>query len=260
VNRRLLARRHALVWLPLVTLAVGCARHVSSTALLKTTEGSVAFTNERNGVRLDVAQGNSAQVTLTEKRTLDVDVPADNASPLRMRVRDRFAAVSPGSSFTASATKKQTAVAVKQGSLVVRGRGGCEKIGPGSQKAVEAAAGEAAATIEEIHLPAVHYGFKSARPLAADAPVIDCVADLLGDYPDARLVLEGHADEVGSREYNLRLSKRRAEAVRRALIADGIRASRLDARGLGRSRPVASNKTGEGRARNRRVEFKPVSR
>jgi len=255
VNARLSARRYALVWLSVVILTAGCARRTASTAFLKTTEGSVEFTNELNHVRLEVAQGNSAKVTLTEKRTLDVGVPADNARPLRLRVRDRFASASAGSNFTASATAKQTEVVVTRGTLVVRGRSGCEKVVAGSLRTVETAALQGV-KIDDFKVQVIHYGFKSTKPLAVDAPVIDCVADLLTDYRDARIALEGHSDDVGSKGYNMSLSRRRAEGVRRALVAAGIPAARIEVKAFGSSRPVVPGKTALGRAQNRRVELK----
>jgi len=248
--------RSPLVWLSVVILMAGCARRTASTTFLKTTEGRVAFTNELNNVGIDVAQGNSAKVTLTEKRDLDVGVPADNASPLRMRVRDRFASASAGSNFTATANaRKETTVVVAQGTLVLRGRSGCEKVAAGSERVVETAALQGV-PIDDIQIPTIHYGFKSAKPLAADAPVIDCVADLLADYPDARLALEGHSDDVGSIGYNIKLSRRRAEGVRRALVASGIQATRIEVKAFGRSRPRVPSKTAAARAENRRVELK----
>jgi len=65
----------------------------------------------------------------------------------------------------------------------------------------------------------------------------------------------GHTDSVGTDSYNQGLSERRANAVKDYLTAQGIKASRLTARGYGESRPVASNDTDEGRAENRRVEL-----
>ena len=232
------------------------ARQVgSSEVYLKTTEGRVAFTNDPNQLQLDVSKGLAAKVVLTGDGGLDVGVPDDNVGTLRMRVRSRFASANPGTDLTTRATGDETAVAVKQGRLAVRSRAGCEVVDAGAEKAIEASAGEAAATIAEIRFPAIHYGFKSTTPIAADAPLLDCVADLLGDYPEARVRIEGHSDNVGGQAFNQRLSTGRAEGVRRALVANGITASRLDAKGYGLTRPIATNRTEEGRAQNRRVEF-----
>jgi len=70
-----------------------------------------------------------------------------------------------------------------------------------------------------------------------------------------RVLVTGYTDSVGSDAYNLRLSERRANTVRDALVAEGIAADRITTKGMGKSNPVASNETAEGRARNRRVDL-----
>ncbi|WP_223639684.1 OmpA family protein [Corallococcus sp. EGB] len=69
------------------------------------------------------------------------------------------------------------------------------------------------------------------------------------------LLIEGHTDARGSAEYNDQLSERRAESVKNFLVNQGVPADRIEIRGMGKSRPVASNSTAEGRANNRRVEI-----
>jgi outer membrane protein OmpA-like peptidoglycan-associated protein len=68
-------------------------------------------------------------------------------------------------------------------------------------------------------------------------------------------VVEGHSDSKGNKDHNLELSARRAEAVRTYLVSQGVNSSRISSQGLGFSRPIAPNKTAEGRANNRRVEI-----
>lgn len=70
-----------------------------------------------------------------------------------------------------------------------------------------------------------------------------------------RVTVTGYTDSVGSDAYNLRLSERRANTVRDALVAEGIAADRIVTKGMGESNPVAGNETAEGRARNRRVDI-----
>jgi len=83
---------------------------------------------------------------------------------------------------------------------------------------------------------------------------VERAANFLKKYPGVHAVIEGHTDSVGSDAYNLKLSERRAEAVRNALITRyGIAEDRLSAKGFGKSQPIASNDTAEGRAQNRRV-------
>lgn len=81
------------------------------------------------------------------------------------------------------------------------------------------------------------------------------VTKALMETKDRRLTVEGHTDSQGSDGYNLKLSKRRAEAVRTYLISRGYPAAQIRAEGLGEGRPVTDNGTAEGRANNRRVEI-----
>jgi outer membrane protein OmpA-like peptidoglycan-associated protein len=81
------------------------------------------------------------------------------------------------------------------------------------------------------------------------------IAAVLGQYPEHRISLEGHTDSTGSETLNQRLSEQRAEAVRAALIADGIEPTRVETVGYGLARPIADNATAAGRAQNRRVEM-----
>jgi len=81
------------------------------------------------------------------------------------------------------------------------------------------------------------------------------VSGIVLAHPGLHLEVEGHTDSVGSDEYNQQLSERRADAVRSYLVQQGIPESAIVARGLGKSSPVASNDTAEGRQQNRRVEM-----
>jgi len=84
---------------------------------------------------------------------------------------------------------------------------------------------------------------------------LDRLAAFLSKNPDRTVTIEGHTDSVGSEDFNLGLSQRRAEAVRSYLLRQGVDASRISANGLGESAPVASNSTAGGRQQNRRVEI-----
>jgi outer membrane protein OmpA-like peptidoglycan-associated protein len=74
-----------------------------------------------------------------------------------------------------------------------------------------------------------------------------------------RVSIEGHTDNVGKESTNLRLSQKRAEAVRDYLVSKGISPTRLEAVGYGPTKPLMSNKTKRGKAKNRRTEFKVIS-
>lgn len=86
-------------------------------------------------------------------------------------------------------------------------------------------------------------------------PIVGCHAKYLRDRPTARMSLEGHADERGSREYNLGLGERRANAVSSAIQANGGSASQIMVVSYGEERPVCTASTEECWARNRRVEI-----
>lgn len=84
---------------------------------------------------------------------------------------------------------------------------------------------------------------------------IDRLADFLREYPDKTVLIEGHTDNVGSDEYNQRLSEQRANSVRSALMNRGIESRRLETVGMGETTPIADNGTDAGRLKNRRVEI-----
>ena len=81
------------------------------------------------------------------------------------------------------------------------------------------------------------------------------VSGIVLAYPSLHLQVEGHTDSVGGDEYNQTLSERRAGAVRDYLVQQGILAESIEARGFGKTVPIASNDTSEGRQQNRRVEL-----
>jgi outer membrane protein OmpA-like peptidoglycan-associated protein len=91
------------------------------------------------------------------------------------------------------------------------------------------------------------------KPGAADT--LERLAAFMREYPERRVLIEGHTDSRGAEQYNVALSERRANAVREALIQRGIAAERISAVGAGESYPVASNETAAGMQLNRRVEI-----
>jgi outer membrane protein OmpA-like peptidoglycan-associated protein len=115
------------------------------------------------------------------------------------------------------------------------------------------------ARIEEDHVELLApVLFARARDvlLPQSRAVLDAAVSVLENHPELSLVrIEGHTDGHGKADYNLGLSKRRAKAVRLYLMQHGIGPDRLQSDGFGSSRPIASNDTTEGRARNRRVEM-----
>jgi outer membrane protein OmpA-like peptidoglycan-associated protein len=91
-------------------------------------------------------------------------------------------------------------------------------------------------------------------------PIVQDVADIMRNTPYIRkLQVQGHTDWRGSDDYNLKLSQNRANAVMQQLIKDGVEPERLEAVGRGEFQPIATNKTAEGMALNRRTEFHIIS-
>jgi OOP family OmpA-OmpF porin len=85
---------------------------------------------------------------------------------------------------------------------------------------------------------------------------LNAAVKVLKDFPDVRIEISGHTDSDGSRDHNLDLSRRRAEAVKKWMVDNGVAADRIETRGAGPDEPVADNKTKRGKAQNRRIEFK----
>ncbi len=95
----------------------------------------------------------------------------------------------------------------------------------------------------------------SSRIRAGSYDVLDDVVTVMGDYPEIKVRIEGHTDNVGADSGNLTLSKARADSVFEYVISKGIDARRLVTEGFGETRPIDTNTSTAGRAANRRVEF-----
>ncbi|MBY5920668.1 OmpA family protein [Ferrimonas balearica] len=99
----------------------------------------------------------------------------------------------------------------------------------------------------------VHFAFDSATPL--DEPPLTAVVDRLVRYPDARVIVKGYADATGPDAYNMKLSERRAEAIKAELVRQGVNPDQITVEGFGEQNPVLDNETAEHRAQNRRVHL-----
>jgi OOP family OmpA-OmpF porin len=107
-----------------------------------------------------------------------------------------------------------------------------------------------------IILDNVLFDFDKTAVKPDGAKILDRLIVFLKENSDKRVDLEGHTDSVGTDQYNQNLSERRAASVKDYLTTRGVAASRITTKGFGESKPIADNKTADGRAKNRRVEIK----
>ncbi len=117
-----------------------------------------------------------------------------------------------------------------------------------------------AAPLESEHwvLVGVEFEFNSARLTQGSYPMLFYTFEVLQNHPDIKVEIEGHTDNIGSNEFNMWLSQKRAQTVKDYLVSKGIDANRMVVKGYGEEQPRATNKSAEGRALNRRIEFKII--
>jgi outer membrane protein OmpA-like peptidoglycan-associated protein len=108
---------------------------------------------------------------------------------------------------------------------------------------------------KKIVLRGVNFDFNKYNIRPDAQPILEQACSILKQEPNIDVVCKGYTDSIGSEAYNLKLSDRRANAVRDWLVKCGVSAKRLSAKGFGKTDFVASNATPEGRAQNRRTEL-----
>ena len=101
----------------------------------------------------------------------------------------------------------------------------------------------------------VFFDFDKTNLTSKSLQTLKSVANALNDNPDLDVVLAGHADERGTREYNLALGQRRAEAVSDYLVLNGIKKDRITVKSFGEERPISLGQDEESYSKNRRVEI-----
>jgi OOP family OmpA-OmpF porin len=104
-------------------------------------------------------------------------------------------------------------------------------------------------------LRAPHFDFDKAKLKPEGEHKVDEAIQVMQQNPNLRVVCEGYTDSIGSAAYNLKLGQRRATAVKDYMVRHGVAADRIDVKSYGEANPIASNKTAEGRAQNRRVDI-----
>jgi len=108
---------------------------------------------------------------------------------------------------------------------------------------------------KSLVLEGVHFRVGSADLLDESFSVLDGVFNSLESFPNVRVEIRGHTDNVGSARANKLLSRERARSVKSYLLNRGISPARVQVKGMGESKPIASNRSAEGRRKNRRIEF-----
>jgi outer membrane protein OmpA-like peptidoglycan-associated protein len=108
----------------------------------------------------------------------------------------------------------------------------------------------------KVALYGIYFDYDKATLQAESQPALEEIAKLLNNRPELKIYIVGHTDMKGTLDYNITLSKQRAEAVKKALVEQyGIDPARLSPQGVGPLVPVQSNQADAGRAKNRRVEL-----
>lgn len=106
-----------------------------------------------------------------------------------------------------------------------------------------------------VILENVHFETGESRLLEGSATELDLLAEYLLENPEISIILTGHTDNTGTTAANMNLSRERALSVKNYLVGKGVAKTRIEAQGMGESKPIASNDTEEGRQKNRRTEI-----
>jgi OOP family OmpA-OmpF porin len=112
-----------------------------------------------------------------------------------------------------------------------------------------------------ISTTAINFKFNKAEVTTESYPALDEIGEILVKWPELKVEIGGHTDSKGSESYNMKLSGERADAVKAYLVKKfpSLNTGNLTTKGYGEGSPVATNDTEEGRASNRRVEFKALN-
>ncbi|WP_435625773.1 OmpA family protein [Flagellimonas sp.] len=105
----------------------------------------------------------------------------------------------------------------------------------------------------------VYFDTNKSDVKGTSAATLDKLAGIFKEYPKSVILVEGHTDSAGPEDYNMNLSKQRAESVTNYLVSKGISAGRFTTKWYGEAQPRATNETSEGKAKNRRVELAIVA-
>ncbi len=116
------------------------------------------------------------------------------------------------------------------------------------------------ARIDRGDLPKIEFDLDSSKLREAGFQVIELISDLMKRNPRLKLRITAHTCAIGTRDYNMILSRARAKSVKEALVKAGVPPPSIRYLGRGPAQPIESNRTEEGREKNRRVEFHLLKR
>lgn len=108
---------------------------------------------------------------------------------------------------------------------------------------------------QKFRINNIFFNFAKYNLLPNSYSELNRLSELMKNRPNLRILIEGHTDDIGTQERNLKLSKKRAQAVKEYLVSKGISESRIEIKGYGKSKPLLNEETEEARKQNRRVEF-----
>lgn len=215
---------------------------------------------------LKATQGKTAMVIVSDGKDMG-KAPLDAANALKAKYGDRLCiyTVLVGDDEAGGALLKALAATTGCGAAVT-----ADQIASGPQMAdfVKTVLLEPVAKPVKAQMPPksergtwvfkdIKFEFDKATLMASSYPTLENIYAALRDNPEIKVEIQGHTDSVGTDQYNLGLSQRRAQTVMQYLKDKGIAATRMTAKGYGESQPIDTNKTVAGRANNRRVELKP---
>lgn len=212
-----------------------------------------------------VRLGEEREALRLEARAREVDSARGDAS----RARDDASRARDAATRARSETSQARGDAIRARSDAARARSDADAAQSSAAESTAAAAREAAAYQRQIDdlqaevtdrglvltLGDVLFATGSAELQAGSNSNLDSLVGFLNEYPERRVQIEGHTDNVGDAGYNQGLSQRRADSVGAYLTQQGVASQRLSASGIGMDRPVANNGTATGRQQNRRVEI-----
>ena len=113
---------------------------------------------------------------------------------------------------------------------------------------------------EAIILENISFELNSSKLTGSSYPTLNHLVELFNTYPNLKIEIAGHTDNIGNKDDNIKLSENRAKSVVDYLISEGVKYNRVQAKGYGESFPISDNTTEKGREKNRRVEFKILQR